>query len=190
MPEVMARGPNFVYAKEFITKEYGEGMWEKIMQALPQRALSVWTLPHLITGEYSFSAFKTMVATLAGMVGERADQQTANMYAYIADRSLNSVYKVFFRFSQPSSVIKNYPKLWNRFFSIGLVNVITAEKEHAIIEFTLPEIFLDWLPGACYGFSKKAVELAGGRELQLQEIAKSKMATNSWKIAYELRWQE
>lgn len=190
MPEVMARGPNFVYAKEFIKQQYGDHVWEQLVQALPRKAADVWATPHLITEEYPFSAFKAMVATLSDVQGAKTEQQTSAMYAYIADCSLNSVYKVFFRFSQPASVIKNYPKLWSRFFSVGVVNVVTAEKGHAIIEFILPEIFLDWLPAACHGFSSKAVEMAGGQDLQLREMSKIKSATNSWKIIYELHWQE
>jgi hypothetical protein len=190
MPEIMARGPNFVYAKEFITQRYGEELWSDVMHALPRRAAEIWSPRHLITEEYPFSAFKAMVQTLCTLLDDASEHQLADMYAYIADRSLNSIYKVFFRFSQPASVIKNYPKLWKRFFSVGIVNVLTAERGHATLEFILPEIFLDWLPSACYGFSKKAVEMAGGRELQQTELKKTKSHTNSWEITYELFWQE
>lgn len=190
MPEIMARGPNFVYAKEFILEKHGEALWENILRALPQKALEVWTLPHLMTEEYSFAAFKALVRVVSDMLHAGADEQMAEMYAYIADRSLNSVYKVFFRLSQPASVIKNYPKLWARFFSVGTVTVVVAEKKHAVLEFTVPEIFLDWLPGACAGFSQKAIELAGGRELQIRETSRFAMPGKAWKIMYELQWQE
>jgi hypothetical protein len=190
MPEIMARGPNFVYAKEFIQQHYGEAVWQSLLQALPLAASEVWSSRHLITEAYPFSAFKAMVTALSNVSETGSETQMSELYAYIADRSLNSVYKVFFRFSQPASVIKNYPKLWNRFFSVGTVNVVHSEKEQAVLEFSLPEIFLDWLPGACYGFSKKAVEMAGGRELQIDEKSRFKASGNAWKITFELQWKE
>ena len=190
MPEVTARGPNFVYAKEFIRQKYGESMWERLIDALPQHTAEVWKTTHLITEEYSFAAFKALVRILSEVLGEQSDRQTAEMYTYIADRSLNSIYKVFFRFTQPATVIKNYPKLWNRFFTEGTVNVLEATKSYAVLEFIVPEIFLDWLPPACYGFSKKAIELSGGRELQIHEMSRFKAGSNAWKVTYELQWQE
>ena len=190
MEEVMARGPNFVYTKDFINEEYGEEVWTQLLDSLPEQAAKVWRLPHLITEEYSFSAFKEIIKALANLEGSLADQQTTNLYAYIADRSLHTVYKVFFRFTNPAFVIKNYPKLWSRFFTIGTVEVPTAQRGHALLSFTLPEIFLDWLPPACYGFSKKAVEMAGGSNLSMKEETKSRLDDGLWNICYELSWDE
>jgi len=38
MTEVKARGPNFVYTKKFIIKEYGPQVWEKLLASLPADA--------------------------------------------------------------------------------------------------------------------------------------------------------
>ncbi len=190
MEEVMARGPNFVYAKEFIQKEYGEATWNKLLNSLPEQAANVWNRPHLITETYPFSAFKIMVAALSDLVGSMSDQQTTNLYEYMADRSLSTVYKVFFRFTNPAFVVKNYPKLWKRFFASGDVEVPTAQRGYAVVKFTLPEEFLDWLPPACYGYSKKAVEMAGGKELRIKEQTRSRLTNGLWSISYELFWDE
>ena len=54
------------------------------------------------------------------------------------------------------------------FFNAGSVEVPLVEKGHAVLKFLPPEIFNDWLPPACLGYSKKAVEMAGGRNLTMQ----------------------
>lgn len=190
MEEIMARGPNFIYAREFIRNEYGEEAWTRLLDSLPEKARKVWQTPHLITEEYPFSAFKEMIKVLANLEGSLADQQTANLYEYMADRSLNTVYKVFFRFTNPAFVIKNYPKLWSRFFTTGTVEVPTAQRGYALLKFTLPEIFLDWLPPACYGYSKKAIEMAGGINLSMKEESKSRLHNGLWNICYALSWDE
>ena len=131
-----------------------------------------------------------MTSWLSDELGALEDIEIAKMYEYIADKSLNALYKMFFKMTNPAFVIKNYPKLWKRFFQSGEVEVPVAEKGYAKLRFILPEIFLDWLPPACLGYSKKAVEMAGGKNLVMKLENKSLLSDNTWEIVYDLRWQE
>ena len=186
----IARGPNFIYAREWIQKEYGEAAWERILAAMPPEAAAVWNKRILAGSLYSFSAFKAVLPAMAREVGGQTDRDLARMYAYIADCSLNQIYKVFFRVTNPSFVIRNYPKLWSRFFTEGTVEVPSAEKERARLVFTIPEIFLDWLPSACLGFSGKAIEMAKGSQLQQKQMEKSQLGNGMWRVTYDLTWSE
>jgi hypothetical protein len=190
MEEAMARGPNFVYAKEFINREYGPATWEALLAAMPERPRKIWTGTLLVTGVYPFSTFKHMLAALSQVVGEVPEKQTAKMYEFIADRSLTTIHKFFFRFADPSFAIRRYPILWQRFFEIGEVRVPRVERGSAHLEFELPEIFLDWLPPACFGYSKKAVEMAGGSDLEIEETGREELGPGLWRICYLLRWRE
>ena len=190
MEAVMSRGPNFIYAKEFIIKIHGSSMWETVLSGLPENAVELWKGPMLVTETYPFEAFKAMIHVLSDALGNMAEEETALMYEYIADKSLNSMYKIFFRFANPAFAIKNYPKLWKRFFTTGHVDVPMAEAGHAMLKFSLPEIFLDWLPAACYGYSKKAVEMAGGRELRIEKQSQTRLKNELWEIVFELVWKE
>jgi hypothetical protein len=177
---VLARGPNFVYGKEFVRQEHGLRTWEEVVDAMPAEDRSVWTGHLLITDAYPFAAFKSMLRALTEVVGARPDEETAQMYSYIAERSLNSVYKFFFRFAQPSFVISRS----------GTVEVPVAEAGRARLDFTLPEIFLDWLRPACLGYSTKAISLSGGSDLEMTELEQSPLADGEWRISYELAWKE
>jgi hypothetical protein len=188
--DVLARGPNFVYGREFVREEHGLKIWEQVVDRLPPEAATVWNGPLLLTGTYSFAAFKAMLSSLTEIVGAQPEEETAQMYSYIADRSLNSVYKFFFRLAQPSFVISRYPILWQRFFKAGTVKVSEAGKGQARLDFTLPEIFLDWIRPACRGYSTKAVSLSGGSELRMEEVEKSQLPDGQWRISYALGWQE
>ncbi len=154
MAEVLAKGVNFLYAKRFIESNYGTDRWEKVMAAVPKADRAVWSEGIMATRSYPFSSFKTVIAALAKELGAARNDELARVYEYIADQSLNKVYKIFFRLANPSFVIKNYPKLWANFFNTGKVEVPAAEKGRAVLKFVLPEIFLDWLPPACLGYSK------------------------------------
>ncbi|MBN1782594.1 hypothetical protein JW948_15770 [bacterium] len=187
---VYAKGPNFVFGREYIKNTCGETVWQNVLDHMPESAREVWKQKLITVGSYPFIAFKQMLHSLATVLEDVSQQQTAQMYEYIADRSLNSLYKIFFSFTKPSFVISNYPKLWQRFFTCGEVNVPVATKEFAMVEFLLPEIFLDWLPPACYGYSKKAVEMAGGTQMEMHLNDKIHEQDNSWHFIYELQWKE
>lgn len=62
-----------------------------------------------------------------------------------------------------------------------------SEKGHAKVRFLLPEIFMDWLPPACLGYSTKAVEMAGGKNLVMKLEKKSLLPDKIWEIVYDLR---
>lgn len=190
MSEVLARGPNFVYAQEFIRAQYGEDKWQQILGALPAPAREVWRENLLVTGTYPFQTFKDMLGALKLVVEAVPEEETARMYEYIADRSLTTVHKFFFRFAEPSFVIKRYPMLWQRFFLAGKVSVPVAEKGRAELEFELPSIFLDWLRPACAGYSKRAVELAGGSDFEQVEASRRALGDDDYLMTYELFWKE
>jgi hypothetical protein len=190
MQEVMARGVNFLYSREYLQTKYGMDLWNKLLSRLPESSAKLWSGPILSLSNFPFSEFKLMLSELSKELGFEKDKGTAELYGYIADRSLNTLYKVFFRFSQPAFVLKNYPRLWGRFFTSGEVTVLSAQKGTAELSFKLPEIFLDWLPSACYGYSKKAVEMSGGHDLKQEEEERVRMPDGEWKITYRLNWEQ
>jgi hypothetical protein len=190
MTEVLAKGVSFLYARTYIVAKYGHETWEKVVESMPRESRELWVQSLLVTQEYPFEAFKDMMSSLSRVLKTAKDAELAAIYEFIADQSLNKMYKIFFRLAHPSFVIKNYPSLWKMFFNAGTVEVPVAEKGHAILRFLLPEIFNDWLPPACLGYSKKAVEMAGGRGLTLSRVSRGKKEEDLWETVYELRWNE
>jgi len=190
MTAVMAKGANFLYARTYIEQKYGRETWERILAALSPETRKVWDQALLVSKEYPFEAFKEMMSALMRVLKTAKDSELASIYEYIANQSLNKMYKIFFRLAHPSFAIKNYPSLWSMFFNAGTVEVPVAEKGHAIVRFLLPEIFNDWLQPACLGYSKKAVEMAGGRSLTMLRTSREKKADDLWETVYELRWSE
>lgn len=184
-----ARGVNFVLAREYVLNTYGEAVWERVLAGLDGEGRRVWTSP-LTVGTYDFATFKAMIAVLAGVTRVRDDGALAAMYAYMAERSLNTLYKVFFRLANPAFVIGNFPKLWSRFFTAGEVRVPEAQRERAQLVFEVPGIFLDWLGPACLGYSTKAVELAGGRAVQVRESGRQALSGGTWRVTYAVTWRE
>ena len=190
MSDLVAKGVNFVFAKEYVLQELGEDVWRRALDRISPEHATVWSGTPVPFGAYSFEAFKTMTHAVAEETGQRDDPALAKMYEFIADRSLNAVYKIFFKLAHPSFVIGNYPKLWRRFFTTGTVTVPKAEKGFAKLRFELPEVFLDWLGPACLGYSTKAVSMSGGRDVSVEELSRKLMPSGYWEVDFEIRWNE
>lgn len=188
MVTVLAKGPNFVFAREFIQQKYGEQTWEAVLTMLPEEAVAIWRSATLEEA-HPFTTFKQGVNALSEVLGSPEMLEMAEMYQHIADRSLNTLYKAFFRLTSPIFVIKNYPRLWERFFTAGKVEIPSSDKNQAIVTFTVPDIFLDWLPPACLGYSQKAVEMAGGKYFAMRQLNKKQLLDGDWEVAFKLSWQ-
>lgn len=186
----IARGVNFVLAREYVINTFGEALWARALARVDPEQRRVWEQPLLTVSAYDFAAFKAVAAAVAVEAKADGDRAVAAMYEYIAERSLNTLYKVFFRLANPAFVIGNFPKLWSRFFTAGEVRVPVAQREHAELQFTVPEIFLDWLGPACLGYSTKAVELAGGRDVAVRELRRTARAAGTWDVVYDVTWRE
>lgn len=190
LSQVIARGPNFVFAREFVIERHGEELWESALARLDPDTRRLWTGPLLVTGRYPFEALLEMTHALSEILGISAEEELTTMYAFIADRSLGTVHRFFLRWSQPAFVISHYDSLWKRFFEDGRVRVPEAEEGRALLCFEVPEIFLGWLPSACLGYSRKAVELAGAGELRQEETSREELGADLWRLCFALRWIE
>ena len=76
MTDVVARGVNFVYAREFVVAERGEAAWPAIVQRMPPEAAAVWNKPLSLLGTYSFSAFKALRRRFAAPDGPTATRHS------------------------------------------------------------------------------------------------------------------
>jgi hypothetical protein len=155
---------------------------------LPEEHAAIWRSASL-EEEHPFATFKAGVFILADALDSPEMVETAEMYEFIAERSLSTLYKAFFRFTSPQFAIRNYPRLWRRFFNAGEVHVPMAEEGQAELIFTLPEIFLDWLPPACLGYSQKAVQMAGGKHFTMRQLEKRAVTGDIWEVKYKLGWR-
>lgn len=186
----IARGVNFVLAREYVISTFGEEVWARALARVSPEVRRVWEQPLLTVSAYDFAAFKAVAAAVGVETRADGERAVAAMYEFIAERSLNTLYKVFFRLANPAFVIGNFPKLWSRFFTAGEVRVPVAEREHAELRFTVPEIFLDWLGPACLGYSTKAVALAGGRAVGVREVRRTARGGGLWEVVYDVTWRE
>lgn len=172
--EVKAKGVNFVYFKKYVIDNHGDAYWKKLEDSMESSEKDLWE-EVLVSGWYPFSSFKKAFFQYARLQGAQGQSSLPAVYEYIADCSLTTLYKLFFKVAQsPHFVLSNYPKLWSMFFDQGQVEALDNKNNQCTIRFVVPEVFLDWLPPACVGYTRKAVMLSGGRDVVVRERSRQK----------------
>ncbi|TAK01247.1 MAG: hypothetical protein EPO39_14445 [Candidatus Manganitrophaceae bacterium] len=185
--QVMAKGTNFVYFQEYVIQKHGKAFWDQFMAKADVQEKKTWEAAY-IGGWYPFVDFKGAFFRYAKMQGG-GNEALSEAYEFIADRSLNTLYRLFFKaMSSPQFVLKNYPRLWSMFFNQGNVEVLEGEGTRCRFRFILPEVFLDWLPPACIGYTRKAVTLAGGKNVIVREESRAK-ESQMQVVVYTVQWQ-
>lgn len=190
MDEKIVKGANYVYTKDYIIKTYGLPKWQQILDKLSKPSAMIWSNNLILIDSFPFEPYYEIIKTLAEVCGLNSTEELGKVYEYIAHKSLNSVYQMFLSLTQPSFVLSRYPLLWKRFFNTGMVKINHIEKGKAEIEFGLPASFKEWITPACYGFSKAAIEMAGGSQFN-QKLRTSEVSdSGEWKFVYDLTWLE
>jgi len=184
----MVRGVNYIFTRQYILQHQGMDLWKKVLAMLPLEHRQEWEKPLLAISLYSFSAYMELIEKYCDMISVAQKQELISIYEYIAEQSLTTLYKHYMNRTDPSSMIGNFPKMWDRFFSAGKVEVYELTPTSVRLEFELPEVFLSWIFSACLGFSRKAVELGGGVGLVQQEKKRIRVKADIWKISYSLNW--
>jgi hypothetical protein len=187
---IQAKGINFTGVKKYVEMNYGEEMWLQLIKSLSPETQAVWVDNHAAGAAYPFSAFKEMISALHSLLKATSESEAAAVYEFIVDQSVSSMGKIYHRMTQPSQVVRNYPQLWSKFFNAGTVQVPVATRGRGVVRFLLPEIFDDMLPAACLGYSRKAVEMGGGKDLRMERTAYQKKNDGLFESVYELRWVE
>jgi hypothetical protein len=187
---VEAKGINFTAVKKYVEMKYGEEMWEQLVNTLSPSTQAVWAETHAAGAAYPFPAFKEMILSLHSLLKTTSETEAAAVYEYIVDQSVSSISKMYNWMTQPSQVVRNYPHLWSRLFSTGTVEVPVATRGRGVVRFLLPDIFDEVLPAACLGYSKKAVEMGGGKDLSMKRTSYQKKDGGLFESIYELRWTE
>ncbi|MCC6810159.1 MAG: hypothetical protein IT381_22200 [Deltaproteobacteria bacterium] len=187
--EPMVRGVNIVYTRKYILERDGSAVWEALVDSLPSDAAKQhWREIATMIREYPFSSFKAMIDAIAKKKGVSDADGSAELYYYMADQTLNLIYKIFFKLGSVSFVLSKYPQLWRRFFSFGALDVMEIVERRALLRFTVPEVAVDWVHSACFGFSKRAITLAGGSNVTQKETSRERLPSGEWQVLVQLGW--
>jgi len=83
---------------------------------IPAHDSEQWKGVLIASNNYSFQALKVVSTNLPKLGGSNSQNEISRMYEFIADRSLNALYKMFFRYASPSFYTKELSQIMEPLF--------------------------------------------------------------------------
>lgn len=112
------KGIGFANVRNYVLKQYGESVWQKVLAALPrQNREEVETA--IAVGWYEVSHFAQLLRTVDRVCGRGDLRLLREVGAAEADQDLNRVLRVFLRVLSPSQIFKVEGRLWSHFQDAG-----------------------------------------------------------------------
>jgi hypothetical protein len=125
------KGALLVNLRAFVEKEHGADAWDKLVLVMPEADQKMLTGLPLASGWYPVGpwnrALRAYVATQRiASTGEAA--AIIGIARYIADRDLNTFFKVLLRARSPEFILARAGSLWDRYFDVGSAGAEEVEK--------------------------------------------------------------
>jgi hypothetical protein len=163
------KGTLLVNLRAFVEKEHGTEAWERIVQLVPPSDQQLVTGLAISGGWYPVGVWnRALRAYLATQQISSANEGQAiiAIARYIADRDLNTFFKMLLRARSPEFILARSGSLWDRYFDVGSADAEETEKRswRAWVDAPLGE---DEGPGlftcryGVVGWLSRALELSG-----------------------------
>jgi hypothetical protein len=151
---------------EFVVERHGPAAWREVVDALPEDDRAIIDGLLLVGGWYPVGAWNRCVAGYIKRFAKDADAEMTAVARHIADRDLNTLFKVMLKMGSAEFVLGRTDSLWSRYFDVGKFENDELAKRHWSLKLTAPvgedeaPGELTCGPGVC-GWLTQALELTG-----------------------------
>ncbi len=113
------KGSILVHLREYANTSYGQGAWADMMgRATPEDRAILGGIV-IAGGWYPVGVWNRALGALLAQHTVAIDNEMRKVASYIADRDLNSVYKMILRLGSPEFLLRRTDSLWSRYFDSG-----------------------------------------------------------------------
>ena len=127
-----AKGSTFIYSRQYIINNDGEGIWLKTIESLTDEEKDFCKADLSPHEWYPVYMLNKVFRSYDKIVGSGDYRAVIPIAKYIAEKDLLPVFDIFVNLKNPAFVLQNIPSIWNRYFDTGKVNfeIADAEKKH------------------------------------------------------------
>jgi len=125
------KGALLVNLRAFVEKEHGADAWDKLVLLMPEADRKMLTGLPLASGWYPVGLWNRALRAYLATQRIASTGEAAAIVAiarYIADRDLNTFFKVLLRARSPEFILARAGSLWERYFDIGSARAEEIEK--------------------------------------------------------------
>lgn len=151
---------------DFVEQRQSAGAWRSVVEALPADDRAVVDGLLLVGGWYPVGVWNRAVAAYVRRYASDADAEMTAIARHVADRDLNTLFKVMLRMGSAEFVLGRTDSLWSRYFDVGTFENAEVHKRRWALKLSAPTGEddapgeLTCGPGVC-GWLTQALELTG-----------------------------
>jgi len=161
-----AKGTLIKNLGDYVVERHSQAAWRAVVDALDEDDRAIVDGLLLVGGWYPVGVWNRCVAEYIGRYATDADAEMTAVARYIAERDLNTVFKVMLRMGSAEFVLGRTDSLWTRYFDAGSLTNDEIERHHWMMKLTAPVGVeeapgeLTCGPGVC-GWLTQALQLTG-----------------------------
>lgn len=171
MAEVNVKGTAIAGRRQYVLRYHGEDKLRAVLAQLKDRgAAQRLEAGVLKSAWYPFSLFVDLTETIDRVVGRGDGRLYRSIAAQTAEDDLSTVYKVFFKFLQPSYIFGKASQLWSSYYSSGSLKVserAPGDIEMEVVGFETPH----WAHcESVLGWAERSIQLTGVKNVRAEHL--------------------
>ncbi len=170
MGESFIKGSSIKAIKQFIVKNAGKEVYDKIIAGIPEEYRSVIESSTILaSGWYPMKPYVEFLKSIGATMGKDKKHLYREIGAYIIDYGYNFFYKIFYKLGSPEFILKNSKYLWSSYFKPSRLDVVATTSTSAILrvyEEPLPDKVLC---ESIAGGMEQSARLSGAKNISIRE---------------------
>jgi hypothetical protein len=140
---------------------------DKILDRLPPEQRKIFEKPVLVSDWFDAKVLYSLMKAMAGGSNQDPRALYHQMGRQSCDDGLNTVYKIFYKLGSPSYIIEKGMRVWNNYYSDGVIVTLKSTPKMAHIRLTKNSFPDESMCIRLNGWMERAVELSGGKRIRL-----------------------
>jgi len=169
MSEPRVKGSILIPGHKYLLKHYGQKGLEKITAQMDPKDLKPIQEKILAGKWYPYRTFVALLRATDDTFGKGDNSFIIDMGSLCAKEGLSTIYKLFIKLGQPNQTLAKAVRTWHLSLDPGTLELLRNDEGHAVIRLSeWPEPRKEFCT-AVAGWTKGALELAGGSEVVIKE---------------------
>jgi methyl-accepting chemotaxis protein len=137
--ETKISGSGFIYRRNYVCDQYGDEVWEKIVNRISPESKAILSQALVPTGQYPQKAYSEMIGAIKNELGNGNSGELARKMArYVAQSEAKGTYRFILSADTPEGMLHQMPILWRLQIPQGQMNLIQRGPQSFVIELANP----------------------------------------------------
>ncbi|HEY2744303.1 MAG TPA: hypothetical protein VGL86_06760 [Polyangia bacterium] len=151
---------------DYVVEHHSQAAWREVVDGLPADDRAIIDGLLLVGGWYPVGTWNRCIAAYIARYAKDADAEMTAVARYVADRDLNTLFKVLLKMGSAEFVLGRTDSLWSRYFDMGKLEPSETDKRRWALKLTAP-VGVDEAPGeltcgpGVCGWLTQALQLTG-----------------------------